>query len=126
MADNPEGSVEVVLRQADTKIECTVTWPDDQASDHDLECRLAGHRFSERAASLKSRRSEIEAVPPRPAALIIHRMTKGKSRWRAATKYDNRSKADGPGPTAYCPAAGVDGFGGPCNDRHWDRGVISA
>jgi hypothetical protein len=41
--DNPEGSVEVVLRQAETKIECTVTWPDDQASEHDPECRSLHH-----------------------------------------------------------------------------------
>jgi hypothetical protein len=34
---NPEGAVQVVLRQADAKIECKVTWPDDDATDHDLD-----------------------------------------------------------------------------------------
>jgi hypothetical protein len=38
-ADNPGGAVEVVLAQAGAKIECTVTWLDEEATDHDLESR---------------------------------------------------------------------------------------
>jgi hypothetical protein len=36
---DPEGAVEVVLRRADAKIECKVTWPDEEAAEHDLESR---------------------------------------------------------------------------------------
>lgn len=36
-SDNPEGAVEVVLRQTGAKIECTVTWPDGEPSERDLE-----------------------------------------------------------------------------------------
>jgi hypothetical protein len=41
--DNPEGAVEVVLRQAGTKIECTVTWPDGEASERYMEAGSLHH-----------------------------------------------------------------------------------
>jgi hypothetical protein len=51
--DSPEGAVEVVLRQAGTKIECTVTWPDEQASGHDLEGHSLHHAKREIKAWLE-------------------------------------------------------------------------
>jgi hypothetical protein len=35
-AADPQGAVEVVLREAEAKIECSVTWPDGDVGDHDL------------------------------------------------------------------------------------------
>ncbi len=41
--DNPAEAIEVMLRQAGAKIECTVTWLDEDTSDHDLESRSFHH-----------------------------------------------------------------------------------
>jgi hypothetical protein len=40
---NPDEAIEVVLRQADAKIECKVTWLDDEASNYDLESTSLHH-----------------------------------------------------------------------------------
>ena len=36
-SDETDEVIEVVLHQAGTKIECKVTWPDEDATDYDLQ-----------------------------------------------------------------------------------------
>jgi hypothetical protein len=41
--DDPEGAIEVALRQVGAKIECKVTWPDEEPADQDLESSSLHH-----------------------------------------------------------------------------------
>jgi hypothetical protein len=42
-ADSPGGAIEVMLRQADGKVECEVTWLNEGTTGHDLQSRSLRH-----------------------------------------------------------------------------------
>jgi hypothetical protein len=65
-ADATNQAVEVALRQVGAKIECTVTWLDEEATNHDLQ-----------SVSLHHAKHEIKAWLARDGFVPV-------DRWRAA------------------------------------------
>jgi hypothetical protein len=61
-SDETGGVIEVVLRQAGAKIECRVTWPDEDATDYDL-----------RSVSLHRAKHEIKAWLARDGFVPVDR-----------------------------------------------------
>jgi hypothetical protein len=51
-ADNPDGAIEVVLRQVGAKVECTVTWLDEETTDYDLGSLSLHHAKHQMRAQL--------------------------------------------------------------------------
>jgi len=82
-ADETDEVIEVVLRQASAKIECRVTWPDEQATDYDL-----------RSVSLHRAKHEIKAWLARDGFVPVDRWSAAGTDGHQITRHFKRPPAN--------------------------------
>jgi hypothetical protein len=74
-AENPEGAIEVVLRQVGAKIECKVTWLDEEATDYDLRS-VSLHRAKHEIKAWLARDGYVPVDRWSPAGADGHQITR--------------------------------------------------